>query len=246
MQITPPYGYQRITPFLKSHRIKLPVAGSLPPFARTSNALPVTFTEFFAASRDYPIVFSSNDNGATFAATMVLGLSAGENLFCSDGRWMERNYLPAYIRRYPFCMTKVTVDAVEQQQRLICIEDEFLSDEGAAMFDNAGDPTPRWRELETLLHEFEVDLERTRELCGILADFKLLEPFTLQASMTAGGAMHLTGMYRVDEKKLEFMTAGELKTLIRKGAMAKIYSHISSLDNFQRLLDLRASRQRAA
>ena len=44
------------------------------------------------------------------------------------------------------------------------------------------------------------------------------------------------GMYRVEEKKLEFLNAAQHKNLIKKGIMGRIYAHIISIDNFARLL----------
>jgi hypothetical protein len=48
--------------------------------------------------------------------------------------------------------------------------------------------------------------------------------------------MNFGGMYRVDEKRLEFLNAAQHKTLIRKGVMGRIYAHLMSLDNFSRLI----------
>ena len=73
-------------------------------------------------------------------------------------------------------------------------------------------------------------------MCAILADYALLEPFTLQTSLKERGAMNLGGMYRVDERKLEFLNAAQHKNLIRKGIMGRIYAHLISLENFARLL----------
>jgi hypothetical protein len=64
----------------------------------------------------------------------------------------------------------------------------------------------------------------------------LFDAFALQASLGQGGAATFGGMYRVDEKKLEFLNAAQHKTLIRKGIMGRIYAHLMSLDNFARLI----------
>jgi hypothetical protein len=50
-------------------------------------------------------------------------------------------------------------------------------------------------------------------------------------------------MYRVVEKKLEDLNAAQLKNLMRKGILARIYMHLLSLDNFGRLLDRRSGRK---
>ncbi len=245
MDINPPFGYREIVPFLKTHRVKLPAAAELPGFTRELNAIPVSFAEFGVAGRDYPLVFASGDDGKTFSPVAVLGLSSGENLFLDDSGWAASTYVPAYVRRYPFCMARVTLDAIEQQDRLICVEKAYVAaddDSGEAMFDGDNQPLPRWTGIEKLLNEYEADLERTREMCSIYFEYGLLEPFTMQATLTGGTPMNLTGMHRVNEAKLEFLTADQLRTVLRKGLLARVYAHLLSLDNFGRLLDRKAAR----
>ena len=237
MQINPPFGYREVVPLQKSQKVRLLAQGEVPEFTRKLNAIPISYTEFTLAARDYPVVFTTGDDGKTFAPVAVLGITAGENLFIKGTGWEPRVYVPAYARRYPFCMAKVTVDKVEQQNRLICVEKAHVDEQGEAMFDDQGQPVAKWKEIERLLTEYEADLERSRELCGVLSDYGLLEPFTMQASTQKIGAMHLTGMHRVDEKKIEHLNTSQLKNLIKKGIMGRIYLHLLSLDNFARLLE---------
>ena len=143
-------------------------------------------------------------------------------------------------------MARVNLDQVEQADRLICVEKEFLDDRGETMFDAEGKPLPKWQPIEKLLQEYEADLERSREMSSILADYALLEPFAMQAQTNAGAAMNLTDMVRADEKKLEFLNAGRHKNLIKKGVMGRIYAHLISLDNFSRLLDRKVNKTAAA
>jgi len=249
-QIAPPFGYKEVVPLLKTHRLVLPAAGETPEFMRRGNAVPISHTEFPVAAREYPIVFTTGDAGKTFAAVAVLGIAAGENLFFADGAWALGVYVPAYSRRYPFCMARVTLNKVEQKDRLICVEKASLDEErGEAMFDAGGQPSDKWKGVERLLTEYEADLERSREMCAVLADYGVLEPFTMQAKLNkdkGGGAMQLTGMHRVDEKKLENLNAAQLKNLLRKGYLARIYVHLLSLENFARLLERKAARKPAA
>jgi hypothetical protein len=234
-------------PFLKTQKARLLGNGEVPGFARRSNAIPISHTEFQLVARECPIVFTSGDDGKTFAPVAVLGLTAGENLFCGGDAWAPGVYVPAYARRYPFCMAKVTLDKVQQKDRLICIEKAFVDEQrGEALFDAKGQPSPKWTEIERLLSEYEADLERSREMCAILSDYGLLEPFTMQATLPkekGGAALHITGMHRVSEKSLENLNAAQLKNLLRKGLMARLYMHLLSLGNFARLLDRKAARQ---
>jgi hypothetical protein len=246
MQISPPFGYKEVVPFLKTQKVRLLAPGEVPDFVQRGNAVPISHTEFQPVARHYPIVFTSSDDGKTYAAVAVLGFSSGENLFYDSGAWSGGVYIPAYARRYPFCMARVNVNQVEQKNRLICVEKSSLDEErGEAMFDAGGQPTEKWKGVERLLSEYEADLERGREMCAVLADYGLLEPFSMQAKLKqekGGGSMQITGMHRVAEKNLENLNAAQLKNLMRKGYLARIYIHLLSLENFGRLLDRKAAR----
>jgi hypothetical protein len=237
MQINPPFGYTELVPLRKNHRVRLSRAGEVPEFARTLNAIPVSFTEFAPASHDYPVVFTTGDGGKTYAPVAVLGLKAGENLFCAGTEWAPGVYVPAYARRHPFCMARVRLQDVEQQDRLICVEKAHLDDAaGEPLFDEQGEPLSKWRDLQRLLVEFEADLERGRELCAILADYALLQPFRMQAKFRQGGEVQLAGMHRVDESRIEHLNASQFKNLAKKGILGRVYAHLLSLENFPRLL----------
>ena len=244
MDIKPPFGYREIAPLGRNQKVRLLRPGEIPEFAHGLNSIPISYTEFAHVAREYPIVFTTGQGSEVFAPIAVLGMSAGENLFNVGGAWAKNVYVPAYVRRFPFCMAKVTLDKVEQQNRLICIEKSHIDDQaGEAMFDAKGQPLEKWKEIERLLSEYEVDLERSREMCGILADYGLLEPFTMQAKFNkGGGALHLTGMHRVAEAKIEHLNASQLKNLVRKGVLGRVYTHLLSLDNFAKLLDRKATK----
>ena len=243
MRINPPFGYTEIVPLLKTHRVRLLRRGEVPGFARSLNAIPISYSEFAPVAREYPIVFTSGDGGKSFAPVAVLGMAAGENLFALAEGWAPQAYVPAYARRFPFCMARVNLNQVEQQNRMICVEKTCVDAEGAEpMFDEKGEPTEKWRDMQRLLGEYEADLERGRELCAVLADYTLLEPFTLQATVNQGGKLQLTGMHRIDEKKIEHLNVSQFKNLAKKGIFGRIYAHLLSLENFARLLERRAAR----
>jgi len=244
MDIKPPFGYREIVPLNRTQKVRLLRAGEIPEFVRSLNAIPISYTEFALVAREYPIVFTTGDGSGLFAPVAVLGMAAGENLYNAGGAWAQKVYVPAYARRFPFCMAKVTLDKVVQQNRLVCVEKAHLDDKaGEAMFDAKGQPLGKWQQIERLLTEYEIDLERSREMCGILADYGLLEPFTMQAKFNKGGdPFHLTGMNRVAEGKVEHLNASQLKNLVKKGILARVYAHLLSLDNFARLLDRKAAK----
>jgi hypothetical protein len=241
-QITPPYGFQEVIALTKTHRVLLPKGPAVPVVFRTMNPIPVSFTEFPIASRDYPLVFISADEGNTCAPMLVLGLAAQQNLFVMrDDTWDRRAYLPAYVRRFPFCMTRVMVDGKEAPERVACVEKIAINDQGEKLFDDKGQALPDWQQREKLLFEFEADLGRTEEMCKLLTQHQLFEPFTMQATPNQGEPLQLTGMFRVSEEKLTQLDGAVLKEFAAKGVLGRVYAHLMSLDNFRRLLDRRAA-----
>jgi hypothetical protein len=242
MDISSPYGYQEIVPLNKQHRVVLPESGKLPLVFRSLTALPLSFTEFATACRDYPIAFVSGDAGASFVPMVVLGLENQQNLFVTpEGAWDSGVYLPAYVRRYPFCMTRITVDGREQAERVACVEKRAISDKGEALYDKTGEPLPVWEERRKLLFEYEADLVRSEEMSRALAQLQLFEPFTMQAVPNAGAPFAVTGIHRVTEQKLSELPADKVKELTQNGILSRIYAHLISLNNFGRLLDRRAT-----
>ena len=242
MQISPPFGFKEIVPLNRAKKVRLLRPGEMPEFARAQNAIPISYTEFALIAREYPIVFTAARGSQVYGPVAVLGMTAGENLYNEGGAWTGGVYVPAYARRFPFCMSRVTIDKVEQKNRLICVEKSHIDeDQGEALFDAKGQPSDKWKEIERLLTEYEVDLERSREMCGIVADYGLLEPFTMQAKLNKGGdPLAMTGMHRVAEAKIEHLNASQLKNLVKKGILSRIYAHLLSLENFGRLLDRKA------
>lgn len=243
-RITPPWGIKQIVPLLKSHRVRLTETGVAPQFSLTLHAVPLAASEFVVALRDYPIVFLRGAAEGAFDAMAILGVREGQNLFVMpDGRWDRRSYLPAYIRRYPFCMAPPN-----GTERMVCIDPQALSDGGVRLFDDAGSPLPLWTEVRSLLNEYEDELARTRQFVALLYRLDVLTPFSLHADLTGGFSLSLDNMYRVDRNKLAALDEKSLRGLIGGDEMGWIYSHLIAQDNFLRLLARRPmfSRQAAA
>lgn len=245
MKITPPFGYGEIVPLRKQHRVLMP-SGAVPAFCRVLDALALSIAEFTAAARDYPIVFASLDRGRSFAPVIVLGLGEGANLFVDDaGEWARDAYFPAFVRRYPFCISKLYVDGEAKSERVVCVAKAYVDDGGVALFDAAGRATPRWQAAERLLADYEADLDRTAQMCAALARLRLFEPFSLQWIGEAEAPLRLAGMHRVSEARLRELKPASHKALVAKGFMGLVYAHLHSLENFRRLLTRRAARRGA-
>ena len=207
MKITAPYGYDEIEPLQKTHRVLLP-AGTTPAFCRKLNAIAVSLAEFVVAARDYPIAFVTVDEGRSFAPVAVLGLEPGSNLFVDEaGEWDRTAYFPAFVRRYPFCISKLYVDGEPSSERVVCVARAYVDPAGIELFDREGRGTPAWQAAERLLTEYEADLDRTALFCAALARLRVLEPFTVELHGEKRPPLKLAGMYRVSALRRPYARA---------------------------------------
>ena len=68
-----------------------------------TNSLYIAAIEFIKAANEYPIVFGVGEDESVFPV-VILGLRKNENLYVNKkGEWLA-NYIPAYVRRYPFIL----------------------------------------------------------------------------------------------------------------------------------------------
>ncbi len=241
--IAPP-GYGPVVPFDKHSHGRL---GLLPErryaWCARLNSVYINAIEFSRIATEYPIAFVREQSSREFIPVAILGLRDRENLFVDgDGRWRWPAYVPAYCRRHPFCVAQVADGVAPKSNKLICVQADQLSPDGAALFDSDAKATPAWTAIQRLIESMESARQATRVLCKRLEALDLLVPFDAVASAPGRTTLHLQGMYRVDEQKLAALPMRNLKTLLTKGELRAVYAHLISLENFARLLDLGGAR----
>ncbi|HTT40359.1 MAG TPA: SapC family protein [Burkholderiales bacterium] len=237
-----PYGFKRIVPVDKGIRLRLPDPGDAPRFCHTLNAVPISAAEFPVAMRDYPIAFVRRIGDTGFSSVAILGMREGQNLFVmSDGKWDRRAYMPAFVRRYPFCLVGTEEEGGQNAERLVCVDPEAIDEyQGRPMFDETGEPLPHWEVIQRMLHEYEDDLAFSRDMCSHFSALGLLEPFTLRADLVGGFTLAMENLYRVNRQQLAELDLADLRSLLTRGYIDHIYAHLFSQENFQRLLNRRS------
>jgi hypothetical protein len=206
------------------------------------NSVFLNAVELGKACADYPIAFVRDGGNGEYHPVAVLALRSGENLFVgADGQWQPGRYLPAYVRRFPFCIAELPAAGGAEPQRLICVQEDRLSRSDAPYFDSRGEPTAAWQPVKDLVEAIETSRQQTRAFTRRLEAFGLFTPFDALALPRDGGRqLRLQGMHRVDEEKLNALGAREQKLLMRKGELRAVYAHLLSLEHFGKLLDMTA------
>lgn len=237
-----PPGYTRLVPFSREQfrgmgrRRDEPYA-----FAAELNSVLLTAVEFFHAARHYPIVFGRDGQTGDFVPVAITGLEDRQNLFVTaDGHWRAGSYVPAYARRWPFFTAHLKEDA---ERFLVCVDPAGLEPSDKAFVDANGESTTLWQEAERMINEMDVARRQTQGLGRALKELDLIEPFEAHALARNGGNLRLGNMLRVSEVKLNKLPEKQIKQLMTKGYLSRIYAHLISLENFQRLLDLRLERE---
>ena len=216
---------------------QLPDAG----FMKGAHAIPLTVEEFVDAQRDFPIVFSSGDDPLPLA---LMGLNEGVNTYVDDdGKINEPVYLPAYIRRYPYMLARLSPDA---QELSLCFDPtaDAVGDfgEGETLFDGEGKPTDATQRILQFCEQFENAGQRTKAFIDELkANDLLMEG---EIGITQNDQPDKPFVYRgfsmVDREKLNAVPAAKLEEWNKNGLLMLIHAHLFSLDQMRKIFGRQA------
>ncbi len=196
-------------------------------FTRNTHAVPVTVDEFALVQRHYPIVFGLGDNPAPLA---LIGLNEGQNLYLgADDQWEKGQYIPAFIRRYPFMLARLTA---ESDDLSLCFDDtdpQIAAGEGEALF-NGTDPTDTTKNVLAFCEQFEQAVFRTRSFMEELTKLDLLMDgeVTIQREGLTEPAVY-RGFRMVSEEKLQNLRGDQARKLVQSGLLGLVYAHLFSL-----------------
>ncbi|GAB3242187.1 SapC family protein [Chitinimonas naiadis] len=202
-------------------------------YASQVHAVPVVGGEFNNLLREYAIVFAESGDD-TYTPTVMLGLKTEENLFVdADGKW-DAQYVPFFVRRYPF----VTVE-VENNDAVLCIEETaargIQREEDALVFEN-GQPSEAMKQFANLMFQSRDDANRSREFGTELGKAGLLRQVSASAQLPSGETVSMDGMWVVDEEKLRALPGAKAEEWLKNGMLSLIYAHLFSLSNLEGLV----------
>lgn len=203
-------------------------------FARDLTAVPLVVAEFERAGAEFPIVFAGE--GDALFPVAVLGLRGQQNLFLDAAGHWQGDYIPAFLRRYPFVFAR----AEEGDDLTLCIDtghDGVNADGlGERMFDAMGNRTRYLEDVVKFATDYQVQHNATRVLMDRLRALDLLEPAQAKGQLPTGETLALTGFWRVSVEKLTRLPDAAALDLFRSGAMALIYLHLASLGQISLLM----------
>ena len=193
------------------------------------HAIPLTAEEFVHASRHFPIVFSMGEPSVPLA---LMGLNEGVNVFIDDdGRATGPVYIPAYARRYPFMLAKLTPTTEDLS---LCFDPttdlvgEF--EDGVPLFEN-GEPSDACKATLEFCRNFEEAGFRTQTFVEELIKHDLLMDGEVAIQQAGNDQPFIyRGFRMVNQEKLRELRGDVLRQWNQNGMLPLIFAHLGSLD----------------
>ena len=233
--------YQQITVLNPQRHGELKVgASSDQSFAAQTNSVPLVGVEFVESCREYPIVFSRAENG-TYSPVAVLGLENEENLFLDEELKWKANYVPAFVRRYPFVLAD---NPENHSQPWVCVDEAcpWVGKEHGEPLFVEGQPSVFLKQTLTFLTDYNLQSQRTVEFSRKMDELGLLKENKAQATTADGKGYTLTGIWVIDEPALAQLPEEKVLELFKTGELAWIYLQLASLGNFRRLAERKTAK----
>ena len=198
------------------------------PYFAKAHAIPLTTDEFIHAQRFYPIIFSV---GETPVPLGLMGLNEGVNVFVDEeGKPHQPFYIPAYVRRYPYMLARLTP---ESQELSLCFDptSDIVGDfaDGTALFD--GDkPSEALTSILKFCEDFELAGQRTSNFVKEIVDLDLLidGEVSIQPSEASQPFIY-RGFRMIAEEKVRDLHGDQLRKLNQNGVLPLIMAHLFSL-----------------
>lgn len=213
-------------------------------FTRNTHAIPITVDEFAVAQRHYPIVFGLGENPAPLA---LVGLQEGHNLYLgADDQWENGQYVPAFVRRYPFMLARLSPTSEELS---LCFDDtsgQLVADDGERLFDGTV-PSETTKGILAFCEQFEQAVFRTRSFMEELAKLDLLMDgeVTIQRQGLAEPAVY-RGFRMIAEDRLQALRGDQARKLVQSGMLGLGYAHLFSLSLISGLFEKQYAASNAA
>lgn len=202
-------------------------------FCQNINAVPVVLSEIPPATSDYVIVFV--ESAGEVMPFVLLGVE-NDNLFVDEQQQWKVDFVPAFIRRYPFTFAK---NEEEPGSFTLCCDETFhgWNQEGIGerLFDTQQEQTQYLKNLLSFLQTYQEQFQLTQLFGKKLKDWNLLEPAQANFDIKGEKTKQLSGFLKVNREQIGKLSDEQLLEIARTRELEFIYLHLHSLANVSKL-----------
>ncbi len=211
-------------------------------FMEKSHFMPLTAPEFGPASTAFPIIFAGDEK----TPLGVMGIRANENLFVNDGIYNNLFYMPAFARRYPF----VLAGDQQNDRFIVCVDEKaecVVEKDPTQNFFDGDQPTQFTNDAFEFLKQFEQDRRATEAMVERFKELDLFEQKEMNfqgqnPDGTPAEKQKIADYFAITDEKIRALDPKIQAEFINNGFMAVAYSHMISLNNWQRLVNMTLAR----
>ncbi|WP_166016339.1 SapC family protein [Chelativorans multitrophicus] len=199
-------------------------------FASRQPVAPVVGLELATAAVNMPLGFIRQGENYHLAALLSFGQDS--NLFVgTDGRWAG-TYIPAAFRSYPFRLMRQEGG----EQMMVCVDEESDlvrdDDEGEAFFQDGGKPSKLVNQIADFLQQYEASRLATDIAVKALDEAGVIGPWEITVK-GKDRELPVTGLFRIDETKLNALDDQTYLGLRKAGALGVAYAQIVSMNRLE-------------
>ena len=221
--------YENVAPISAEKHKNLSVEVADFSFASEVNSVPLMAVEIPQAAREYTIVFAGVEESVV--PVVVLGIEGKKNLYLKDdGQW-SADYIPAFVRRYPF----VFAQSPDKKTFTLCLDENWkgCNEEGRGqkLFNEKGEKTEYIDNLLKFLEDYQRQFAVTQTFARRLKELNILEPMKADFTLAGGEKKSLQGFLGVNRQKLSEVPAEKIQEMMKSNELELIYSHLISMNN---------------
>ena len=228
----------------KHRKLKITESGDYARY-KEQHLIPIISQDFFTLCSEFPVVFVKDNTGEKFVPVAIMGLKAGQNLYCQTEEW-KSHVVPVRFNNAPFSIVRIDADS-DQLAVLIDEDSPMLSEtEGTPLFKEDGERSEYLEQkMEFLINTAEQTVQ-TENICKLFQEKDLLVTQQLQLQHRQDMPQYnIDGVYTVDEQKLNALSDEDFLDLRKKGVIPLIYAHLSSLQQLRRISEMQYNADKA-
>ena len=199
-------------------------------FTAKDNLAPIAAAEIPKAVHAFPLAFVKYQENYTLVA--LLSLTPGTNMFVAPGGQWLGAYVPSVFRCYPFMLA----NAEGQEDPVLCVDDAsdlIKAEKGAEpFFDEQGELSESVKGIIDFLSKLDQNRRATNQAVAALAEAGVIAEWALKIK-DGDQEKPVTGLYCIDEAKLNALDDEQFLTLRKTGSLLIAYSQMLSMGNIQ-------------
>lgn len=208
-------------------------------FARNTGSILLTLTDIPQAAKNYPIVFTVNEPIIPLA---IVGLERINYFATVEGKWLERCYVPLYIRKYPFLF----MQDKENDKLMLCVDEATLvsgeQEKGHRLYEDSHPSAYANNALETCA-VYQEQYQMTLQFCNEMKHHDMLSPQGLDVELANGRKIHLGGFQLINLDKFKTLSESVVFDWYKRGILEFSYYILQSHSNWGLLLDMASERE---